>query len=353
MEQDIRFCDLDGKRIAYATVGDGPLLLFSARWVSHLEEEWEDPSARSFFEELAGTHRVVRYDRLGAGLSDRELAGAPTTESEARALATVLDACGGEPAIVFSCSCAGLATARFASTAPDRVRKVVFFAGYVSRSDVPEVTRRSLVEFARLNWPLAAQMFSGLITPHGSGAEIAALSRHLRHSAAADVAAAFLELELTADVRPYLPGVTVPALVLHRRGDRTVPIGHGRELASLLPNARFVALSGDSHLPWLDEQRELRRALHGREFPVGRGPDAMANDVAACACRSGAPRACPRPRRGSGGRTPRRAPGYRRQTLHGGGVPVGRARSIRGASAEDRAGREGTGHSGDRGGAAA
>ena len=263
MEQDIRFCDLDGQRIAYASVGDGPLLLFSARWVSHLEEEWDDPSARSFFEELAGTHRVVRYDRLGAGLSDRELAGPPTTESEARALATVLESCGGEPAILFSCSCAGLATARFASATPDRVRKVVFFAGYVSRSDVPEVTRRSLVEFARLNWPLAAQMFSGLINPNGSGAEIAALSRHLRHSAAADVASAFLELELTADVRPYLPGVTAPALVLHRRGDRTVPIGHGRELASLLPNARFVALSGDSHLPWLDEQRELRRALAG------------------------------------------------------------------------------------------
>lgn len=264
MEQEIRFCELDGRRIAYATVGEGPLLLFSARWVSHLEEEWEeDAGARSFFEELARSHRVVRYDRLGAGLSDRELSGPPTTESEARALATVLAACGGEPAILFSCSCAGLATARFAAAAPDRVRKVVFFAGYVSRRDVPEVTRRSLVEFARLNWPLAAQMFSGLIVPRGSGDEIAALSRQLRHAAEADVAADFLELELTADARPYLPGVTMPALVLHRRGDRTVPIGHGRELASLLPNARFVALSGDSHLPWMDEQRDLRRALAG------------------------------------------------------------------------------------------
>jgi len=263
MEQEIRFCELDGRRIAYASVGEGPLLLFSARWVSHLEEEWEDPIARSFFEELAVSHRVVRYDRLGAGLSDRELAGPPTTESEARALATVLEACGGEPAILFSCSCAGLATAHFASSAPDRVRKVVFFAGYVSRTDVPAVTRNSLVEFARLNWPLAAQMCSGLLVPRGSGDEIATLSRQLRHAAAADAAAAFLELELTADVRPYLPGVTMPALVLHRRGDRTVPIGHGRELASLLPNARFVALSGDSHLPWMDEQRDLRRALAG------------------------------------------------------------------------------------------
>jgi pimeloyl-ACP methyl ester carboxylesterase/DNA-binding CsgD family transcriptional regulator len=263
MEQDIRFCELEGRRIAYATVGEGPLLLFSARWVSHLEEEWNDGDARAFFEELARSHRVVRYDRLGAGLSDRDLAVPPTTESEARSLATVLDACGGEPAIVFSCSCAGLATARFAAAEPDRVRKVVFFAGYVSRTDVPEATRRSLVEFARLNWPLASQMFSGLLVPRGSGDEIAALSRQLRHAAAADAAADFLELELTADARPYLTTLTMPALVLHRRGDKTVPIGHGRELASLLPNARFVALAGDSHLPWMDEQRELQRALAG------------------------------------------------------------------------------------------
>ncbi len=59
------------------------------------------------------------------------------------------------------------------------------------------------------------------------------------------------------------PSVTMPALVLHRRGDRTVPISRGRELAALLPNARFVTLSGDSHLPWADDQRELQRALAG------------------------------------------------------------------------------------------
>ena len=263
MEQDIRFCELDGRRIAYATSGEGPLLLFAARWVSHLEEEWDDPRARAFFEDLALAHRVVRYDRLGAGLSDRDLPEPPTTESEMRALGAVLEACREETATIFSCSCAGLATVRFASAAPERVDKLVFFGGYVSRRDVPDATRGSLVEFTRLNWTLAAQMFSGLLVPHASGDEIAAVGRHLRRAADAEAAAAFLELELTADAGRYLSRVTMPSLVLHRRGDRTVPIGHGRELASLLPNARFVALGGDAHLPWLDDQRDLQRALAG------------------------------------------------------------------------------------------
>src|SRR6185437_14933485 len=94
-------------------------------------------------------------------------------------------------------------------------------------------------------------------------------------AASAAAAAIFLELDLDADVRPVLPDVTVPALVLHRRGDRTVPIGRGRELAALLPNARFVPLAGDSHLPYLDDRRDLQRALAG--FLDDASPPAPAN----------------------------------------------------------------------------
>jgi pimeloyl-ACP methyl ester carboxylesterase/DNA-binding CsgD family transcriptional regulator len=264
MEQNIRFCELDGKRIAYASVGDGPLLLFGGRWVTHLEEEWVDPATRAFFEDLAATRRVVRYDRIGAGLSDRTLPGPASVDLDTRTLAAVHTAVGAEPAIVFAwSSCAGRAVAEYARRNPSLVRKIVFFGGCVSRDDVPEATRRSLVDFVRTNWTLAAQMLAGLFAPHASGDEIAALSRYLRRSADADVAAAFLELDLASDARATLPGVTVPALVVHRRGDRTVPISRGRELAALLPNARFVTLSGDSHLPHMDDQRDLQRALAG------------------------------------------------------------------------------------------
>jgi DNA-binding NarL/FixJ family response regulator len=84
-----------------------------------------------------------------------------------------------------------------------------------------------------------------------------------RKAATAEAASIFLELDLSADLRDVAAQVSVPALVLHRRGDRTVPISRGRELASLLPNARFVPLAGDAHVPWKDDQRELFRALAG------------------------------------------------------------------------------------------
>ena len=78
---------------------------------------------------------------------------------------------------------------------PERARKLVFFGTYAARDDIPDATRRSLVDFARVNWLLATQMFAGLLNPHGSGDEIAALSRYKRHAAEAEVAAAFLELD--------------------------------------------------------------------------------------------------------------------------------------------------------------
>src|SRR6188472_453965 len=259
MDQEIRYCEADGRRLAYATVGDGPTLLFGGRWISHLEEDWADPDARRFFEDLALTHRVVRYDRIGVGLSDRGLHDV----SDVQQLGAVLDACGGEPAALFGCSCAGLALASFARDFPGRVSSLVFFGGYAARDDIPDATRRSIVDFVRINWPLASQMMAGLLVPRASATEIAGFSRYMRLAAEADVAVSLLEDDLTTDARELLPHVTTPALVLHRRGDRAVPIGRGRELASLLPNARFMALSGDAHLPWMDDQRDLQRALAG------------------------------------------------------------------------------------------
>jgi len=261
MDQDIRFCDVDGRRVAYATIGEGPLLVFGARWVTHLEEDWDDARQRDFYLELARTHRVVRYDRVGAGLSERVLRTPPTAEGETRVLSAILDRFDGEPATLYALSCGGLFVAPYVLANPERVRSLVFFGAYASRDDLTEAMKTSLVEFVRTNWGLGSHVLASLFYPRASADALASLARFQRRAASAETAAAFLELDFATDIRDVLPSLTVPALVLHRRGDRTVPISRGREVASLLPNARFVALPGDAHLPWLDDQRELLRAL--------------------------------------------------------------------------------------------
>jgi len=263
VEQDIRFVQVDGHRLAYAAVGEGPLLILGHRWVSHLEADWEDPELRSFVTELAQDRRVVRYDRFGTGLSDREVGERPSLDLDVRCLAAVHDVFAAEPATLFGASCSTPGITLYARDLPERVEALIFFGAFSSRHDLPEQTRTSLVDFVRANWGLGAQVLASLFIPRASGERLAELSRYLRRTSTGEAAAAFLELEFATDLHDVVPQVTARSLVLHRRGDRVVPIELGREFASRLPNARFVPLSGDSCFPWVGDQRELQRALAG------------------------------------------------------------------------------------------
>ena len=51
---------------------------------------------------------------------------------------------------------------------------------------------------------------------------------------------------------PVLPTIQVPTLVLHRRGDRIVPMAAGKYMASQIPNAKFTPLEGSDHMPYGD-----------------------------------------------------------------------------------------------------
>ncbi len=67
------------------------------------------------------------------------------------------------------------------------------------------------------------------------------------------MARATLEAGFRIDVRPILPTITVPTLVLHARDDPAVPVQSGRYLADHIPGARMVELDGADHAPWFTE----------------------------------------------------------------------------------------------------
>jgi len=122
--QDIQFIrDASGAKVAYASVGEGPLVICPAWWVSHVERDWEHPAFRRFFERLAHGFRVVRYDRPGTGLSDRDVP--PRTQAaEVQLLATLADALGESQFSLFAVSCAGPVALNYAATHQERVRRL-------------------------------------------------------------------------------------------------------------------------------------------------------------------------------------------------------------------------------------
>jgi pimeloyl-ACP methyl ester carboxylesterase len=66
-----------------------------------------------------------------------------------------------------------------------------------------------------------------------------------------------LEALRDMDVRHLLSRISVPTLVLHRRGDRAVRIGAGRHLASHIAQARFVELDGADHWAFAGDQKPV------------------------------------------------------------------------------------------------
>jgi pimeloyl-ACP methyl ester carboxylesterase/DNA-binding CsgD family transcriptional regulator len=250
MDQRIGFCPVDGGRIAYAVTGEGPPLVMPAWWVSHLEVDWQATAFRSFVEALSARHTVIRYDRLGCGLSDRDRPAEQfTLDHEVAALEALMDEVGAEEPSMLAVSCAGCAATAYALRNP--VRSIVYAASYADGTRVVTgPVERLIIAAVRTHWGMGSRMLADMFMGGTSEEERLEYERFQRAAATPEMAAELLELVYATSVRELVPKLDVPALVVHRRGDAAVPFELGRELASLLPGAQFVPLDGVWHLPW-------------------------------------------------------------------------------------------------------
>jgi pimeloyl-ACP methyl ester carboxylesterase/DNA-binding CsgD family transcriptional regulator len=273
----------DAGRIAFAVVGSGPAIVLPAWWVSNVAEDWQFDPFRRFVEGLAAGCTVVRYDRVGTGVSDRERPpGTFTPEFEVAALRAVLDELGLERVSLMGMSCGGCTAASFAASWPERVDRLVLYGSYADGHTLgsPEA-RTGMVDLVRTHWGLGSRLLADLFGPSWSSETRAAFTAFQRSSAEAEVAASLLELIYETDVREDLPRVRAPALVVHREDDRAMRLRGAREVAALLPHAELVTLPGDAHMPWHGDGDAVLRAvatflgIQAPAAPAG-GPDADA-----------------------------------------------------------------------------
>jgi len=250
VEQRTGFVEFDGRRIAYATVGEGPMLVMPSWWVSHLVEDWTDPGFREFVEPLAHRYRVVRYDRLGTGLSDRERP-ADTLDYEVELLEAVVDELSPSSLSLLGMSCGACASAVYAVRHPELVDRVVLFGAYANgRALGPADALAAMVELVRSAWGLGSQMLVDVFNPNAPPAQRRAMAAYQRAAATPETAAELLRLVFDYDVRDALSAMSVPTLVVHRERDRAIPVRAGQEVAGLVAAADFVTVPGDAHLPW-------------------------------------------------------------------------------------------------------
>jgi pimeloyl-ACP methyl ester carboxylesterase/DNA-binding CsgD family transcriptional regulator len=281
MRQTTGFARLpDGQRIAYAVVGNGPAVVLPAWWVSHVAEDWHSDPLRRFIEGLAARRMVVRYDRLGTGLSDRERPPETfTPEFEDATLCAVLDELGLARMTLLGISCGGCTAVRFAARWPERVDRLVLYGSYAQGHTLgPPQVRAGMVDLVRSHWGLGSRLLADMFCPDWSARDRVAFTASQRAAAGTEVAADLLALIYETDIRDDLAGIRAPALVVHREHDRAMRLRGARELAALLPRADLVILPGDAHLPWHGDGDAVLRivapflGIEGPPAPASVGP---------------------------------------------------------------------------------
>lgn len=244
MKQPVRFAATPAGRVAYSVTGSGPPLVCAFGWVSHLGLLGEDPAHRRFVEALAREHTVIRYDKVGCGLSDRSRTEF-TMESELAVLEALVGHLGLRRFALFGSCEGGQVAAAYAVRHPEPLSSLIVYGSCARGADLaPAEVRRSVLALVRAHWGLGSRVLADIWFP-GAPAELTARFAELQRAAAsADVAAALLDMFYRFDVADLLPMVRVPTLVAHRRGSRAVRFELGRELAALIPGAQLVALDG-------------------------------------------------------------------------------------------------------------
>jgi len=273
-KSEIRFLRVGARRVAYDLRGQGPPLVAPAWWVSHLELDWESPDFRRFWEGVADAYTLIRYDRLGVGMSDRTVRDADLTlDAEVAMLRALLDELELDRVSLLGGSCGSCSAIAFAATFPDRVERLVLYGSYADGSAItaPGVGE-AIIAAVRAHWGLGSRLLSDIFLGAADSAEHERFARLQREAATAEAAAELLGLVYRLDVRAHLPKVRSPTLVVHRRDDRAVPFRLGREVAAAIPGAALISLPGSAHFPWHGDVDSVARACRGVLAPARPSP---------------------------------------------------------------------------------
>jgi pimeloyl-ACP methyl ester carboxylesterase/DNA-binding CsgD family transcriptional regulator len=258
MQQQIRFCTTpDGVQIAYAITGNGPPLVKAANYLTHLEHEWHSPVWRHWLRDLSETHRLIRYDARGSGLSDWDVASF-TMEAWVRDLESVVSTLNLDRFPLLGISQGAAVCVAYAVKHPERVSRLVLYGGYArgrfhrNLDNQGQLEAEALINLIRVGWgrenPAFRQLFSTMLMPEADQEQMDSLNQLAQISATPENASKMEHAFYQIDVRHLASKVAVPALVLHARQDATIPVEEGRLLATLIPDSRFVQLESRNHI---------------------------------------------------------------------------------------------------------
>jgi pimeloyl-ACP methyl ester carboxylesterase len=280
---EIRYAKSGELNLAYQCFGEGPgSIVFIPGLLNHIETTWAIPEFAQFCRRLAAFSRVVLFDKLGTGLSDRLPPGdRPTLEHRIDDIVAVMTAARLEKAALFGTADGGPGAAMFAATYPERTTALILYGTWSRLSTAEDYPfghpRKSLEDSLKMveqRWgneaaPLLLRRLAPSLLHDAQWCR--AVARMERLAASPSAAVSLHRIMFETDIRAILPTIRVPTLVLHTSGDRIFSVEHGRYLARRIPGARLVELDGVDHFPFHENGATIADLI--QEFLTGTRPD--------------------------------------------------------------------------------
>jgi pimeloyl-ACP methyl ester carboxylesterase/class 3 adenylate cyclase len=277
---EIRYAKSGDIHIAYQVMGNGPIdLVFVPGFISHLELNLENPWWSPIFWRLASFCRLIRFDKRGTGLSDR-VGFMPTLEERMDDVRAVMDAVGLKRAALLGVSEGGPMSILFSATYPDRASALILYGTMARTAWAPDYPwgrpasqLAAWLKEVEEKWGDPQSVERTAPSLAGNEEYKRWVGRTQRASASPGAAAALIRMNNEIDVRHVLSAITVPTLVLHRTGDRSLNVNNGRYLAQHIQGAKYVELSGDDHLPWVGDMDTLCKEIEAFLMGMQSAPD--------------------------------------------------------------------------------
>jgi pimeloyl-ACP methyl ester carboxylesterase/class 3 adenylate cyclase len=275
MEPTIRYAKSGHLHVAYQVFGQGAVdLVLVPGFISHLEHWWSDPGHARWLRRLGEVARVVLFDKRGTGLSDR-LDSQPGMDARMDDVRAVMDALGMERAVIMGISEAGSLVSLFAATHPERCRALVLYGAFARFSSwFPTQARlQRFYDYVDSAWGTGASLPMFVPSMVGNKAFQRWWGKLERLGANPAACIDAMRMNSQIDVSAILPSIHVPTLVVHRKNDVAVNVEGGRELASLIPRARYLELPGADHIPFVGEGSgeivdAINEFLTGSRLPI-------------------------------------------------------------------------------------
>jgi pimeloyl-ACP methyl ester carboxylesterase len=267
IEQRVAFATTsDGVRIAYATTGEGPPVVSVLGWATHLERGIASPlyDPEGWIRWNSKSHLFVRYDGRGFGLSDRNVEDF-SLDARVRDLEAVVDSLGVDRVDIYAVSAGGPTAIAYTARHPDRVSRLVLAGTFARWLPDPAARRRweGMISLFRSSWesPVVRSMMIAFLSPDADEVEQRVVDEFLRISGEGPAVAGFFQALLEIDTQELATRIEVPTLVIHGQEDRVVRLESGRDLASLIPRARFEIISGADHMQGIFNSPKTRELI--------------------------------------------------------------------------------------------